>query len=114
MKNERRASSQGLGGGTGAGDPLPDGCGYQGYEFGAGFYPDSICVGGMLYDADHCDDEGRLYSPLEQIPCPICHRAEAVTFWTERNRLNGTTQLAALKAARSLVRNIRQNRGLSR
>jgi hypothetical protein len=89
-------------------------CSYQGYEFGAGRYPDSVCVKGRLFDADHCDDKGRLYEPLEDIPCPICHRADAIEWWTERNRYSGATLKEAEKHARSLVRDIRQNRGLSR
>jgi len=47
-------------------------CNYQGYEFGAGSYPDSVCIDGKLYDADDCDDEGNLYEPGEDIPCPMC------------------------------------------
>ena len=88
------------------------GCDYQGYEFGAGSYPDSVCVEGALFDADNCDNEGNLYEPAEDIPCPICRRAEAIRYWTNRNRLSGNTQKEAAKAARSLVRDIRQNRGL--
>jgi len=30
-------------------------CDYQGYEFGAGHYPDSVCIEGRLFDADACD-----------------------------------------------------------
>lgn len=89
-------------------------CGYQGYEFGAGTYPDSVCVEGRLFDADHCDEAGNLYEPLEDVPCPICRRADAVRYWTERNRCGGTTQVVAAKAARALVTDIRQRRGLPR
>ncbi len=85
---------------------------YQGYEFGAGTYPDSVCVAGRLFDADHCDDSGNLFEPTEYIPCPLCQRVAAVKYWTERNRLSGTPLRDATKAARSLVRDIRQNRGL--
>jgi RecJ-like exonuclease len=87
-------------------------CGYQGYEFGAGSYPDSICIDGRLFDADNCDDSGNLYQSMEDVPCPICRRAEAVKYWTERNRCGGTTAKRAAQAARSLVRDIRQRRGL--
>lgn len=89
-------------------------CDYQGYEFGAGSYPDSVCVDGQLYDADDCDNNGNLYEPAEEIPCPVCRRAEAIDWWTERNRCSGTTKKQAAKAARSLVTDIRQNRGLRR
>lgn len=55
---------------------LPDGCGYQGNEFGAD-YPDSICFGGRLYDADDGDfapGGGFLYNtPATFIPCPQCN-----------------------------------------
>ena len=52
------------------------GCDYQGYEFGAGSYPDSVCVKGYLYDADSWDGEGYT-SPQpdeEKIPCPKCNQ----------------------------------------
>lgn len=46
-------------------------CDYQGHEFGAIEYPDSVCIDGFLFDADSDyqvpgDDE-------EQIPCPKCN-----------------------------------------
>lgn len=90
------------------------GCGYQGYEFGAGRYPDSICVDGRLYDADHCDADGGLYEPAEDVPCPICRRRDAIAYWTARNHAGGSTLRVARSAARSLVTDIRQNRGLAR
>lgn len=52
-------------------------CPYQGYEFGAS-YPDSVCIDGMLHDADHCDAEGNIYESLAYIPCPLCNRDEAI------------------------------------
>ena len=92
----------------------PEGCGYQGYEFGAGHYPDSICQGGRLFDADNCDNDGNLYDNEEDIPCPICRRAEAIAYHAERNHFGGMTMREARKTARALVTNIRQNRGLAR
>ncbi len=86
-------------------DQMPAGCGYQGYEFGAQ-YPDSICCGGTLYDADNCDDAGSLYEPTEEIPCPMCHPKKAIRYWAERNG-GGSV---GLKAAKSLVASIRKNR----
>jgi hypothetical protein len=53
-------------------------CNYQGYEFGAGRYPDSVCMDGRLFDADNCDDKGNLYEPMEEIPCPMCNEKGAV------------------------------------
>lgn len=91
----------------------PKSCDYQGYEFGAS-YPDSVCVEGRLFDADHCDDAGNLYDNDEDIPCPMCRRADAIRWWTDRYRNGGTTQKDAAKAARALVTDIRQNRGLER
>jgi hypothetical protein len=89
---------------------LPAGCGYQGYEFGAA-YPDSICFGGRLYDADYCDSSGNYYEPTEYIPCPMCREKEAIEYWTEQNMLNGgRTKREAKKAAVSLVEDIRRNR----
>lgn len=86
-------------------------CNYQGYEFGAGRYPDSVCVDGRLFDADHCDDQGSLYEPCEDIPCPMCRPSDAVTYWTERNQCSGVSRRAARAAARALVADIRRNRG---
>jgi len=81
----------------------PKSCGYQGYEFGAGSYPDSVCVRGRLYDADHCDDNHNLYEIDEDIPCPICRPRDAVKWWRRRGNAN----------AKSLVDDIRKNRGLA-
>ena len=89
----------------------PGGCGYQGYEYGAGTYPDSICVDGRLFDADDCDDNLRLYEPIEHIPCPVCNPADAIDYWTERNQRTGTSRSAARRAAKSLVTDILKNRG---
>jgi hypothetical protein len=90
------------------------GCGYQGYEFGAGSYPDSICVDGRLFDADDCDNSGGLYEPDEDVPCPICRRADAIEYWRQRNRLCGVRDRIARKSAVALVSDIRRNRGLKR
>lgn len=86
-------------------------CGYQGYEFGAGSYPDSICVDGRLFDGDHCDDEGRLYDQGEDIPCPICRPHEAIDWWTDRYHLSGGCRVSARRSARLLVNDIRVRRG---
>ena len=94
-------------------DLLPDGCGYQGYEFGAANYPDSICYGGRLWDADNCNSDGNLFEPGEYIPCPMCNRNGAVDYWADRNRLGGTSAKEARKAARSLVDDIRANRKIA-
>ena len=91
---------------------LPEGCGYQGYEFGAGSYPDSICFGGKLYDADsgeHGEDGFMYYEPAEDIPCPMCREKEAIAYWTQRNMSTGRDRGEAGKAARSLVADIRRN-----
>lgn len=92
--------------------PERAGCGYQGYEFGAGTYPDSVCVEGGLYDADDCDDQGNLYEREEDIPCPVCRSAEAIDWWTERNSLSGCPRYKARRAAKDLVADILKNRGL--
>jgi len=87
-------------------------CGYQGYEFGAS-YPDSICMDGQLFDADHCDSNGDLYAPAEYIPCPVCHKKEAIDYWARQNYVGGASTRDARKSARLLVQDIRRNRGLS-
>lgn len=87
----------------------PEGCGYQGYEFGAA-YPDSMCSGGRLLDADNCDGNGNIYEPMDEIPCPMCHPRLAVKYWTDQNRFSGMDELNAKAAAWSLVKDIRRNR----
>jgi hypothetical protein len=87
------------------------GCGYQGYEFGAGSYPDSICVEGVLFDADNCDEQHNLYKPTEEIPCPMCRPAAAKDYWAERFfHGGGVTKRNAQAKARSLVNDIIKNR----
>lgn len=95
-------------------------CGYQGYEFGAGSYPDSVCIDGRLFDADACDGDGNLHDPMEDIPCPICRRDDAIAWWTERNAFfndgdddDATHERKARDAAISLVDDIRRNRGIA-
>ncbi len=84
-------------------------CNYQGYEFGAS-YPDSVCIDGRLFDADNCDGKGNFYEPTEEIPCPICKRAKAVKWWTERMGMGNMSYAERRKAARALVADIRKNR----
>lgn len=96
-------------------------CNYQGYEFGAGRYPDSVCIDGSLHDADACDDSGNIYLNDEDVPCPICRPTEAIDWWTERNELTWGNdedendeeghQRRARESATSLVNDIRANRG---
>lgn len=90
-------------------------CDYQGYEFGAGRYPDSYCVDGSLHDADS------EYLTDEHVPCPICHRDEAIQWWFGRwkdmsevddDRDWETINAEHLDRATSLVDDIRKNRGL--
>lgn len=95
-------------------------CNYQGYEFGAGRYPDSVCIDGRLHDADHCDENGNLYVNDEDVPCPMCRPAEAIAWWTDRNALfwddgedmddDESHQRRARETAASLVNDIRANR----
>lgn len=89
---------------------LPQGCGYQGYEFGAGAYPDSMCCGGRLYDCDDCDNAGNLYEPTEYIPCPICHEKRYVRYWADRFENGGENRKKALADAKALTADIRRNR----
>lgn len=89
-------------------------CNYQGYEFGAGRYPDSYCIDGLLHDADSD------YLNDESIPCPMCSRDGAISWWTERfscfvedDETQDETDRRALEAAISLVDDIRKNRGIA-
>ncbi len=53
-------------------------CDYQGYEFGAETYPDSICIEGYLYDADSDDGKGCTVpaEDEEKVPCPKCNKGD--------------------------------------
>lgn len=94
-------------------------CGYQGYEFGAGSYPDSVCIDGRLHDADHCDNDGNVYLNEEDVPCPICRPNDAIDYWAGRNAMFvevDETEEEGMARARvsaiSLVNDIRKNRGM--
>lgn len=89
-------------------------CDYQGFEFGAGRYPDSVCIDGRLFDADHCDDHGNLYDNEEDRPCPICRRKDAIDWWTDANLCTGVNKRKARQTAISLVDDIRNNRGIDK
>jgi hypothetical protein len=60
-------------------------CNYQGYEFGAS-YLDSVCIDGMLWDADSGfgTDEGWIYDHGGEDPCPLCNRKGAVSNLAQR------------------------------
>lgn len=85
-------------------------CSYQGYEFGAGSYPDSVCIDGRLFDADRCDESGMLLEIDEDIPCPMCREQDAIKYWTEQNRNGGHTTRESRVKAKSLIADIRKNR----
>lgn len=98
-------------------------CDYMGYEFGAGSYPDSVCIDGSLHDADRCDKDGNIYLLSDDVPCPACRQQDAVTWWAERNAMfwNHDEDMSdedahnhrALDSATRLVNDIRVNRGLA-
>lgn len=85
------------------------GCGYQGYEFGAR-YMDSICVDGVLYDADDCDNDGCLFEPLVCYPCPLCNQLEAMHSYAD-DWLESLDNKWPRYSAWHLVMDIRRNRG---
>ena len=97
-------------------------CSYQGYEFGAGSYPDSVCINGSLHDADHCDADGNVYLKEEDIPCPMCRPLDAIEWWADQNATfwdddedmddEEDHQRRARETAISLVTDIRKNRGI--
>lgn len=91
-------------------------CDYQGYEFGAGRYPDSYCVDGLLHDADSD------YLSDESIPCPICDRVGAIKWWFGRwegsceiddDRSDDVINDEHRRRATLLVDDIRNNRGIT-
>lgn len=51
------------------------GCDYQGHEFGAKEYPDSVCIDGFLWDADSGEscEGGWKYTHGGEIRCPKCN-----------------------------------------
>lgn len=67
---------------------LPDGCGYEGKDFGAS-YPDAKCYGGRLYDLDNCDNSGNLYEPGDFIPCPNCNHEAWLDQFKEQVECDG-------------------------
>ena len=88
-------------------------CDYQGYEFGAGSYQDSVCIDGRLLDADNCDGDGNLYDNEEDIPCPMCRPTESVSYRAEQHLMFGDVDHdEALAMATSRVIGIRANRGV--
>lgn len=93
-------------------DQLPEGCGYLGYEFGAGSYPDSLCRGGKLYDVENLDNDGCLLDPMEDIPCPMCREQDAVECWRHQFELGGESSADARLSAHSLVDSFRNKRDI--
>lgn len=86
------------------------GCGYQGYEFGAG-YMDSICCDGRLLDADNCDEHGQLYDDGCDLPCPGCRPLDAMHRYADDNAHDPDTRWPRYSAWH-LVMDIRRNRGM--
>lgn len=41
-------------------------------------YPDAFCIDGKLYDLDRYDNNGKLYEPIDDIPCPFCRTEEFI------------------------------------
>lgn len=82
-------------------------CKYQGYEFGAGSYPDSYCLDGTLHDADsdYLNEEGR--------PCPICRRDDAIQWWADHWSGGEDSDEECLANATSFIDDIRKNRGIT-
>ena len=62
-------------------------CDYQGYEFGAS-YPDSMCIDGLLWDADS-EDDGYLTNGGE-LPCPRCNTEGYLRYALERAKNGGS------------------------
>lgn len=85
---------------------MSDGCGYQGYEFGAG-YLDSQCFGGWLQDMDSDYDSRE----SDYKPCPQCRQVEAMDYYRDQLRIT-IRRRSSVKDAWHLVMNIRRNRGL--
>lgn len=62
-------------------------CEYMGREFG-GRYPDSICIGGYLWDADSCDEPFGSLSIGGEIPCPQCNAAEHKEYYSDSKEIS--------------------------
>lgn len=48
------------------------------FPYWGAHYPDACCVDGKLYDLDRCDENGNLYEPIDDIPCPFCQTEEFI------------------------------------
>ena len=92
-------------------DQLPEGWGYRGFEFGAGSYPDSLCCGGRLYDTDNRSNDGTLFDPMEDLPCPMCRRQDAVEYLAAPLEFSGASSSDATFNACSLVDEILRRSG---
>lgn len=55
--------------------------------FGAS-YPDTICMDGLLHDADDCADNGDIYLKDEPFPCPFCNGEEYVKWASNYYSIN--------------------------
>lgn len=53
-------------------DDVATGCGYEAPFFGA-HYPDGICIDGLMWDLDSCDEPGGGLSSGGDVPCPACN-----------------------------------------
>lgn len=61
-------------------------CDYRGYEFGAGRYPDSICIEGRLFDAamamrkgTYTNQPSRSHAPCVRQVSHVCIKLEGGT-----------------------------------
>lgn len=48
------------------------------FPFWGASYPDACCIDGKLFDLDRCDDEGNLYQPGDDVPCPFCQTEDFI------------------------------------
>ena len=86
-------------------------CDYQGYEFGAS-YPDSMCIDGLLWDADSGDDEG-CFTNGGDLPCPRCNTAAYLQYALDQAKdggcgLNMFTPHVAMASREAFVEHARR------
>jgi hypothetical protein len=72
-------------------------CEYMGYEFGAGSYPDSVCIDGYLWDADSGSGDGLTVGGEK--PCPECNHES----WLQYG-LDSVEEEGAIAAAHKMPR----------
>ena len=71
------------------------------FPFFGAKYPDATCIDGKLFDLDKCDENGNLYVPGEDWPCPFCRTEAFIKQYAEFANIK-------YKDARALVKQLKE------